>query len=112
MRQHRFSSNVEYNPLRAVVTRLEDGAKVIFDIIPAACWQENDAAWDESQNHAWSVAESVAESLEAGAITIEDGKEAIWAEIRSQWYSDDLDAIDEKADQEEAKREWEGVRDE
>jgi len=110
---HRFSSDVKHCPLRAIVTRLVDGARVTFDIIPASGWQEENQegleAWDISQNYAWSVAEGVEECLESGVVTIEDGKEAIWAEARKQWYNDNLDAIDEKADQEEAKRELEGV---
>lgn len=107
---HYFSSDIEYNPLRAIVTRLEDGAKIAFDIIPADGWQEDNDAWDISQNYAWSVAESVEECLEAGDVCIEDGVEAIWAEARKRWYNDDLDTIDEAADLEEAKREWEGVK--
>lgn len=103
--KHHFSSNVEYNPLRAIITRLEDGAKVAFDIIPASGWQEDNEAWDDSQNYAWSVAEGVEECLENGAVTIEDGKEAIWAEVRSQWYNDD-----QEVDLAEAKRELEGVK--
>lgn len=109
MRQHHFSSNVEYNPLRAIITRLEDGAKVVFDIIPASDWQEENQegleAWDVSQNYAWSVAEGIEECLEAGDAYIEQGAATIWAVARERWYPDD-----QEVELAEAEREWEGMK--
>jgi len=105
------SPDVQYNPLRAIITRTSDLARVTFDIIPVSGWQDETkeglAAWDESQNYAWSVAESVVDCLELGGVTIKDGKEAIWAVVREKWYPDD-DVVELA----EAKREWKGARDE
>jgi hypothetical protein len=110
---YRYTSNIEYNPLRAIVTEIERGIKVAFDVIPLSKWQEDTPegikAWTDSQNCAWTIAEGVAEYLEVHPEVnlMTEGSKEVWQRVRDQWYEED---VDHEVDLAEAKREWEGVQ--
>ena len=133
---HRYTCNVEYNPLKAIVIEIESGITLAFDIVPASGWQdetpEGIAAWDSSQNMAWTIAEGICEYLEAHPevnLMIEGSKE-VWQRVRSQWYKKFVEPeyppaheyrrllegewpspdSDHEVDLEEAKREWDGLK--
>lgn len=106
-----FSGNVNYSPLQAIVVRLEDKAEIRFDIIPAKVDQEDDVSWDNAQNCAWDIAERVAEYLNSNPEDFNLGRDELWRRVRTSWYTTpllDYDAIDEKAELEEARYEWLG----
>ena len=107
MKQLHFVTNVEYNPLRAVVTCAESGVSCDFEVVPASGFQTDNDAWDASVRKAWDMAEGIAEYLELHPdVDLSWGSKEVWERARCQWYNDK----DHEVDLAEAKREYEGIK--